>query len=67
MRITGTVADWERWTKLRFPDDGTYVFPAGLAPVDIDHGRDLGSYWEPNVWIVHAIAMSDEDLANPAI
>ena len=49
-----------------FPDDGTYVFPAGLAPVEIDHGRDVGSYWEPNVWIVHAIAMSDEDLANPA-
>jgi GNAT superfamily N-acetyltransferase len=67
MRITGTVADWEKWTKLRFPDDGTYVFPAGLAPVEIDHGRDLGSYWEPNVWIVHEIAMSDEDLANRAI
>jgi hypothetical protein len=43
------------------------VLPAGLAPVEIDHGRDLGTYWEPNVWIVHAIAISDEDLANPAI
>ena len=34
-----------------FPGDGRYTFPAGLAPVKIDHGRDRGSYWEPNVWI----------------
>lgn len=55
MRITGTVAEWERWTGMRFPGDGRYTFPAGLAPVDIDHVRDLGTYWEPNVWIVHPI------------
>jgi GNAT superfamily N-acetyltransferase len=55
MRITGTVAEWEQWTGMRFPDDGQYTFPAGLAPVEIDHGRDLGSYWEPNVWIVHTV------------
>jgi ribosomal protein S18 acetylase RimI-like enzyme len=55
MQITGTVAEWEQWTGLRFPDDGEYTFPAGLAPVDINHGRDLGCYWEPNVWIVHTI------------
>jgi GNAT superfamily N-acetyltransferase len=55
MRITGTVAEWEQWTGIRFPEDGQYTFPAGLAPVDIDHGRDLGSYWEPNVWIVHTL------------
>ena len=36
MQIAGTVADWEKWTKLRFPDVGPYVFPAGLAPVEID-------------------------------
>jgi hypothetical protein len=55
MRITGTVAEWEEWTGMRFPGDGQYTFPAGLAPVEIDHRRDRGSYWEPNVWIVHAI------------
>ena len=55
MHIVGTVADWEAWTGMQFPDDGNYTFPAGLAPVSIDHGRDLGSYWEPNVWIVHDI------------
>jgi GNAT superfamily N-acetyltransferase len=56
MGITGTVAEWEEWTGMRFPGDGEYTFPAGLAPVEIDHGRDLGSYWEPNVWIVHTLA-----------
>lgn len=55
MHIVGTVAEWERWTGIRFPDDGAYTFPDGLAPVEIDHGRDLGSYWEPNVWIVHSL------------
>jgi GNAT superfamily N-acetyltransferase len=56
MRITGTVPEWEQWTGMRFPGDGQYTFPAGLAPVEIDHGRDLGSYWEPNVWIVHQLS-----------
>jgi hypothetical protein len=55
LRITGSVADWEQWTGLRFPGDGLYTFPDGLAPVEIDHGRDVGSYWEPNVWIIHTV------------
>jgi hypothetical protein len=55
MRITGTVADWEQWTGMRFPGDGEYTFPAGLATVEINHAADRGSYWEPNVWIVHAL------------
>lgn len=55
LHIVGTVSQWEQWTGLLFPDDGEYTFPAGLATVEIDHARDLGSYWEPNVWIVHAL------------
>jgi len=55
VRITDTVAEWEEWTGTRFPDDGMYTFPAGLAPVAIDHGRDRGCYWEPSVWIVHTV------------
>jgi GNAT superfamily N-acetyltransferase len=53
LHIAGTVADWESWTKMRFPETGDYVFPAGLAPVHIDREQDTGKYWEPNVWIVH--------------
>jgi hypothetical protein len=55
MRITGTVAEWEAWTGLTFPETGEYVFPAGLAPVLIDRERDAGEYWEPNVWLIHPI------------
>ena len=25
--ITGTVAQWEEWTQMRFPDSGPYVVP----------------------------------------
>ncbi len=53
LRITGTVAEWESWTRLAFPESGDYVFPAGLATVRIDRSADLGSYWEPNVWLIH--------------
>jgi len=53
LHIAGTVAEWESWTELRFPETGDYVFPAGLATVHIDRDRDLGEYWEPNVWIIH--------------
>jgi hypothetical protein len=55
LRITGTVADWESWTEMAFPDSGEYVFPQGLATVAIDRERDVGRYWEPNVWMRHAV------------
>jgi hypothetical protein len=55
-RITGTVAEWESWTGMAFPESAEYVFPGGLATLSIDREADVGSYWEPNVWIVHSIA-----------
>jgi GNAT superfamily N-acetyltransferase len=51
--VSGTVAEWEEWTGLEFPATGDYVLPGGLAPMRIDHDRDLGVYWEPNVWMRH--------------
>lgn len=53
LRITGTVAEWESWTKHAFPESGTYVFPEGLAPLEVDREADRGAYWEPNVWMIH--------------
>lgn len=53
LRITGTVDEWETWTSMAFPESGDYVFPEGLAPVHIDRSQNLGSYWEPNVWMIH--------------
>jgi hypothetical protein len=45
MRITGRVADWESWTRMRFPESGDYVFPKGLATVHID--RDAADSGRP--------------------
>ncbi len=53
MLITGTVAEWEAWTGLAFPESGAYVFPDGLAPLAVDREGDRATYWEPNVWMVH--------------
>jgi hypothetical protein len=51
--ITGSVGEWESWTGLVFPETGDYVFPEGLTTVRIDRDQDRGTYWEPNVWMVH--------------
>jgi hypothetical protein len=40
---------------LAFPQSGNYRFLRGLATVKIDRDADSGSYWEPNVWIHHAV------------
>lgn len=55
LRITGTVAEWESWTEMAFPESGEYPFPGGLAPVTIDRDADLRSYREPNVWMRHTV------------
>ena len=53
LRITGTVAEWEAWTELAFPESGEYVFPRGLSVLAVDRTADVGAYWEPNVWMIH--------------
>jgi GNAT superfamily N-acetyltransferase len=53
--IEGSVGDWEEWTEMVFPESGDYVFPRGLAPLAIDRARDIGRYWEPNVWMRHRV------------
>jgi len=53
MRVPGTVAQWEEWAGMAFPESGTYVVPGALVPVEIDLERDEGLYVEPNVWMVH--------------
>jgi hypothetical protein len=53
MVLTGTVAEWESWTGLAFPDSGDYVVPDAFAPVRIDRAADRGELVEPNVWVRH--------------
>jgi len=53
MRAPGSVAEWEEWAQMTFPETGAYVVPGALVPVDVDRERDQGLYVEPNVWMVH--------------
>lgn len=55
MTITGSVADWEKWAAMVFPESGDYVVPGALVPVAIDRERDEGVYVEPNVWMRHPL------------
>jgi GNAT superfamily N-acetyltransferase len=53
LMIEAPVADWEAWTGMTLPAAGDYIFPFGLAPLRVDDGT--GVYWEPNVWMLHAL------------
>jgi GNAT superfamily N-acetyltransferase len=55
MTIKGTVAEWEQWTGLKFPDGGEYVVTGMVSPVRIDRGENLGVYYDANVWMKHSI------------
>ena len=55
LRITGTVREWEDWVGIEFPESGEYIFPGGLALLEVDREADQGRYWEPNVWMRHPV------------
>jgi GNAT superfamily N-acetyltransferase len=54
MVITGTIAEWERWAGMAFPETGRYVVPGALDPVEIDAEGNHGCYAETNLWMRHA-------------
>ena len=52
--ITGTVADWESWTEMAFPEQtGDTCSRRDWPPCTSTVSRTGGTYWEPNVWLVH--------------
>jgi hypothetical protein len=53
--VRGSVADWESWTGMTFPETGPYVVPGALVPVQIDREHDTGLYEEPAVWMHHRL------------
>ena len=53
MTMRGSVAAWERWTGMAFPESGPYVVPFAIDTVAINRESDVGVYHDPNVWIVH--------------
>lgn len=51
MTIEAPVAEWEQWTGMAFPEDGSYVVPGMLAPLNVRDGD--GRHVEPNIWLRH--------------
>ena len=55
MTIRGSVQDWEEWTGLEFHSSGEYIVAHALCPVSIDLEKNMGTYIEPNVWMIHTL------------
>jgi hypothetical protein len=55
MTMRGSVADWELWTGMAFPESGSYVVARATQPFEIDVERDEGVYYDQNVWMVHDV------------
>lgn len=53
--VTGSVAEWEEWAGMVFPETGDYVVPGALVTVYIDREANEGRYAEPNLWMRHAV------------
>ena len=53
MRVSGTVSDWETWTKMKFFESGKYVIQGALNPIEISMEQNLGEYIEPNIWVAY--------------
>jgi GNAT superfamily N-acetyltransferase len=53
MTITGPVEDWRTWLEDPLPGPGSYVVAGGLVPLVVADG--VGTYVEPNVWLVHDV------------
>ena len=53
MLIEAPVAEWQEWTGIQFPDDGSYIVPRMLAPLEVRGG--IGTHVEPNVWMRHPV------------
>ncbi|MBE7534780.1 MAG: GNAT family N-acetyltransferase [Anaerolineales bacterium] len=51
--VSGSRAEWEAWTGMKFPQSGQYIIPGALAPMRMDADKDEGVYAEPNVWTLH--------------
>lgn len=62
MKITGSVAQWAKWTGMDFPHSGEYIVKGALQPVKVDVPNDVGIYKEPNVWMHHDLEFSDDRL-----
>jgi GNAT superfamily N-acetyltransferase len=55
MVVTGSLAQWRKWTGLPFDSDGWVDVPGGLVPARCNLDYDQAIYVEPNVWVRHTL------------
>lgn len=55
LTVTSSVANWENWTRMNFPESGRYIVPGALEPVYIDCEKKIGHYEEPSIWVKYDI------------
>jgi GNAT superfamily N-acetyltransferase len=56
MVVAGTLAEWSRWTGIRFARSGVAIVPGALSPIHVCCEQDHAVYVEPNVWVHHRLA-----------
>ncbi|MGP3987740.1 N-acetyltransferase [Streptomyces sp. 3N207] len=56
MTISGSLAQWRRWTGLPFTTEGPTEVPRALAPVYCSLSQQHAVYVEPNVWVRYDLA-----------
>lgn len=56
MTISGSLAQWRRWTGLPFDTSGPVEVPGAVSPVAVDVEHDHAVYVEPNVWVRHRLS-----------
>lgn len=54
MQVEMSVASWQEYMNVEIIGSGSYVIEGGLTTVEIDIDNDIGVYFEPNVWMLHA-------------
>lgn len=55
MTISGSLAEWRKWTGLPFDADGPVEVEGALVPVECRIAHDYAVYVEPNVWLRHRL------------
>ena len=56
MSIRGSLAEWEAWTGMTFPESGDYVIPRATSVLHVDREAGVGVHHDENVWMVHDVA-----------
>jgi len=55
IKIIDSIEQWEKWTGIKFPFEGSYIVPFAMSPVDVDLKKNQVTYNQENVWIRHRI------------